>query len=178
MIELQGIIRIIVVHHGHCIPFHLPFVEKPDAFQYLLEGRLAGLCPAVFIVKILWPVDGDAHKPAVVVQELAPFVSEQGTVGLEYIFNPAAIGVFLLQLQGMLVKTQGAHQGFPAMPGEQDLVQSLRLDVFLREELQRFIGHLLYGCLLIKIALFQIVAIRACQVAVAACGLQHDIKRL
>ena len=105
-------------------------------------------------MKILRPVDGDAHKPAVVVQELAPFVSEQGTVGLEYIFNPAAIGVFSLQLQGMLVKTQGSHQWFPTMPGEQDLVQGLCLDILLSEELQRLIGHLLYGSLLIEIALF------------------------
>ena len=37
MIEIQWIIGIIVVHHSHGVPFHLPFVEKSDAFQNLLE---------------------------------------------------------------------------------------------------------------------------------------------
>ena len=37
MIEIQWIIGIIVVHHSHGVPFHLPFVEQSDAFQNLLE---------------------------------------------------------------------------------------------------------------------------------------------
>ena len=69
-----------VIHYGQGIPFYPVFFQQVDALHYLGERRTSLTVLAVFIVELLWPVDGHAYQPGVLFEEFAPLIRQQGTV--------------------------------------------------------------------------------------------------
>ena len=49
-------------------------------------------------------VNGHSHKPLIVAEELAPFIIQQCTVGLDTIVNLTPTGIFLLETYNLLIK--------------------------------------------------------------------------
>ena len=80
-------------------------------------------------MEFLRAVNRDAHEPAVVVQETAPFVVEQGAVCLQAILNSAASGIALLELHGFTVEVERAEHGLTSVPYKLDIWHSLGFDV-------------------------------------------------
>lgn len=95
-IEVEGIVGIVVVDNGHCIPLHLKAVENVDALAHLCPSWHSLPRATIFVVELLWSVDADAHKPPFVVQESCPFLSYQCAVGLYAVGDGLAVGVLLL----------------------------------------------------------------------------------
>ena len=50
--------------------------QQVDALHHFYKGRFAKFVLAVFIVELLWTVDGYTHQPVVLFKEFAPFVGE------------------------------------------------------------------------------------------------------
>ena len=176
-VELQRIVGIEVVHHRHGVPLHAVLVQQFDAVHHLHERGPSLLVLAILVMELLRPVDADAHQPVVLLEEAAPLVRQHRAVGLDAVFYGAASRILPLQLHGLLIESQGAHQRFPAMPGEERLRHGLRADIFLDELLQQRVAHHVLGVVLIQLALFQVITVVASQVAKGACGLQHDVER-
>lgn len=176
VVEVQRIIRIEVVDHGHGIPFYLMLVEQSYPSHHLHERRPSLAVHPVFVVELLRPVDGDAHQPMLVVEEAAPLVGQQCAVGLQRILHTSAPCVLLLQADGFLVERQRAHQGLPAVPGEEHVRSGLAVHVFPDEAFQQFVAHHMFGVVGIKLAFFCVVAIRAGQVAQGTGRLGHHVQ--
>ena len=177
MIEFKGIVGVEVIHYCHRVPFHSVLFQQVDALHHFDKGWSSKPVFAVFVMKLLRPVDRYAHQPIVLFEELAPFVGEQCAVGLYAVVNRPSVGVFLLQFHRFFVEGQRAHQGFSAVPGEQYLRHCLRIDIFFNELLQQFIAHHVFWIVYIQFGLLQIITIIACQVAYSPYGLEHYIKR-
>ena len=128
-------------------------------------------------MKLLRPVDADAHQPVVLLEEAAPLVRQHRAIGLDAVLYGPAAGVLALQGYRLLVKGEGAHQRLPAVPGEEHLRHGLRADVFPDELLQQRVTHHVLGIVLIQLALFQVITIVASQVAKGAGRLQHHVER-
>ncbi len=84
MVEVEGIVGIEVVDHGQRVPLHAVLVQQVDTLHHLAKGGAPGGRPAVFVVKLLRPVDGDPH---------------QEIVGLEKLTNSSVISVPLVWMQ-------------------------------------------------------------------------------
>ena len=144
-VELQRVVGVVVVHHGHAVPFHLVFVQQLYAAHHLDERGLSLPVSAVLVVELLRPVDGHAHKPMVVVEEAAPLVGEHRAVGLYAVVYRPAAGVLALQVHGLAVESERAHQRLAPVPGEEYLWLRLRVEVLLDEAFQQLVAHHLLG---------------------------------
>lgn len=146
VVEVEGVVGVEVIDHRQRIPFHTVLVEQVDAPHHLAEGGAATGRAAIFVVKLLRAVDGDAHEEVVFLEEAAPLVGEQRGVGLNTVVDGAAAGVGALEFQGTLIEGDGAHERFAAVPSEEHFGGGLSFDVFLDELLQQFVRqHLLPG---------------------------------
>ena len=65
----------------------------------------------------------------VVPEKLAPFVIEQGPVGLYAVVYGPSAGIFLLESEYLAVEGQRKQQSFAAVPCEEHLLHSLGLDI-------------------------------------------------
>ena len=73
------------------------FPEQPDATHHLLPRRLVGCRAAIFVMKFLWAVNGDAYKPVMLFEKFAPLIGKQRAIGLYRIVYLPAKGILLLQ---------------------------------------------------------------------------------
>ena len=191
MIDIERVVGIEVVDDTHHVPLHAVLLQQLYATHHLVEGGLSATRTAVFIVKLLGAVDGEADEPVVLVEELTPLVGEQGAVGLEAVVNLSSAGVAALQLQHFLVEAERAHQRLATVPGEKHLRLCLRFDILLDERLQRGVTHQrvgliglmglisligLIGPIIVQCSFLQIIAVLAGEVADAAYRLCHDIQ--
>ena len=87
-----------------------------------------GIYP-VGIVHLLRAVDADAHEPALVVEELAPFVRQQRAVGLYDVRYALAPAIVSLQPYRLAVEVEGTQHGLASVPGEEDVGSLLQLYV-------------------------------------------------
>ena len=91
VVKLQRIVCIVVVHDGHGVPLYVVLFQQVYSLHYFDERGSSLFVPAVFVVKLLRTVDGDAHQPLVVVKEPAPLIGKQCAVGLyavDYLPSP------------------------------------------------------------------------------------------
>ena len=51
----------------------------------------------IFIVKFLRSINRNAYQPVIFSEELAPFIGQHGSVGLDAVIDRSSAGVFLLQ---------------------------------------------------------------------------------
>lgn len=146
VVELEGVVGVEVVDHRQRVPFHAVLVEQVDAPHHLAEGGTVARRPAIFVVELLRPIDGDAHEEVVFLEEAAPLVGEQRGIGLNTVVDGAAAGVGALEFQGTPIEGDRTHERFATMPGEEYFGGGLSFDVFLDELLQQFVRqHLLPG---------------------------------
>ena len=68
-------------------------------------GRAVVGGTAIVVVIFLRPIDRDAHQPTVVVEEPAPFVVEQGPVGLDAVAHTTTFGISSLISQRLAIET-------------------------------------------------------------------------
>ena len=174
-VELERVIGVEVVDHGHCIPLHAVLLQQPDARHDLRPRRFPAAAAAVLVVKLLRTVYTHAHQPVVLAEELAPLIGQQGAVCLYGIGYHAAPGVLALQLQSPLVEGERAHERLSAVPGKEHFVHGLRLDILLGEALEQPVAHHVARLLVVQMGFLEIVTVRASQVAVGPDGLQHDV---
>ena len=96
MVELQRLLDIDVVDHGHGVPLHPMAHQRADAAHDLTvrTALLHGM--AIGIVNIFWTIYGHAHQDVVLLEETRPLVGDERTVGLKAVVYVAAIGIFSL----------------------------------------------------------------------------------
>ena len=122
-------------------------IKQPYALHHLVKRGLARCRLSVFVVKLLRSVDGNAHKEVVLLKEFAPFIVKQCAVGLYAIVHLPTTSVGTLQLQCTLIKRDGAHQRFAAMPCKEHFGRGLRLDILAYELLQHLVGDDVAGAM-------------------------------
>ena len=151
VIELQRIVGIVIIYYRHPVPFYSVFLQQIDALHYFDERRPSLSVAPVFVMKLLWPVDGNAYQPIVFTEELAPFIGQESAVRLNTIFDGSTSRITLLKLYHPFVEGEGAHQCFASVPGEHHLWHGLRADVLTDELLQKLIAHHLFGRLFVQV---------------------------
>ena len=75
-IAIQRIIGIEIIDNGQRIPFNAVLVEQVYALHHLSEGRLSRGRFPVFVVELLWSVNGNTHQEIVFFEETAPRIVE------------------------------------------------------------------------------------------------------
>ena len=170
-------IGIVVVDHRHGIPLDMMLLEQLYASLHLVERRPAVGRTAVLVVKILRPINRDAHKPAILPEELTPFIGQHGAIGLYAVAYPIASAIHALASHRLAVERQRSHQRLTTMPSEQHLGLRLRLNILPRELLQHLVTHRVTRIIGVKTRLLKIVAVFATQVAMSASRLRHHIQR-
>ena len=141
VIDVERVVGIEVVDNTHCVPFYPVFLQQFNTPHDFVKGRLTTPRAAILVVELLRAVDADADKPMVVVEESAPLIGKQRTVGLQTVLDNASARVLTLQCQGTLVEADGAHQGFTAVPSEEHLWLCLRLNILTNEGFECGIAH-------------------------------------
>ena len=125
----------------------------------------------------LQPVDADAHQKVVFVQELAPFVVEEGAVRLYGILdNHLGLLVSALKFDCTPEKVEAHEGGFAALPGKSHLRYAMRLDVLAGERLQDFLRHA-EPAAWVQVFLRQEEAVRAVEVADRAGRFGQHVQR-
>ena len=165
VIEGERVFHVHVVHDSQGVPFHFELVEQFDALHDLHERRSSGAASAIAVVHLLWSVDADPDEPAFFFEKLTPFRREECSVGLDAVVDGFACGIFLLQFNHSPVETDGSHECFPAVPGDEHGGGGLRLNVLFDEKFERFIAHDLRVLPIVEFTLFEIVAVVASQIA-------------
>ena len=105
LVEGQRVLGIMVIGGCHRIPLDTIFVEQLYASHHSVPSAIALNIATISIVLLLCAVDADAHKPAFVVKELAPFGRKVEAVGLYAVANALASAIILLKLDCLLIKT-------------------------------------------------------------------------
>ena len=177
LIEFERMVRIGSINHSHRVPFDLMLLEQLDASHHIAVGWAIVGCKAILVVVCLRAIDRDAHQPTIVVEKPAPFVVEQGTIGLDAVAHTSPFGISTLIGQRFAIETNRPQQRFASMPGEDDLGLSLRLDVLPREQFEQFVAHLMMRRLWIEPRLLKVVAIAASKIALCTCRLRHYVER-
>lgn len=177
LIEFVRMVGIGSINYSHRIPFDLMLLEQLDASHHLAMGRAIVGSKAILVVVCLRAIDRDAHQPTVVMEKPAPFVVEQGAIGLDTIAHTSAFGISTLIVQRFAIETNRPQQRFSPMPGEDDLGLGLCLDVLPREQFEQFVAHLMMRRLRIEPRLLKVVAIAASEIALCTCRLRHHVER-
>ena len=133
MIECQRCLCIQIVDHRHRVPVHPVPVENLYASHHLRERWFSAPTSAIGIVKRLGTVYRHPHQHVVTLEECRPFIVNQRAVGLKTVVDCPPPAILLLQSDSLLVETDRAHQWFSSMPGKENLVHGLRLDILARE---------------------------------------------
>ena len=136
LIKLVRIIDIIIINDSHSIVFDTVLFQQIDAFHHLIERWQSLAVAAIFVVELLWTVDRNADQEIILFEEPAPIVRQQSPVRLDAVVNSSSPGITLLQLQGFLIETDGAHQSLSSVPCKQDILHGLAFHVFLDELFQ------------------------------------------
>ena len=176
-VEFEGEVGVVVIDNRHRVVFDAVLLQQLDALHHLVERRAALAVAAIFVVELRRPVDGEADEEAVVAEEAAPVVVEERAVRLNRIGDAPPPGVFRLELQGFAVEADGAHQGFAAVPGEEDLRRRLGFEILADEKLQQLVGEDAVRVVGVEPVLFQIIAILAGEVAERARRFRHHVER-
>ncbi len=129
MIEGQRVLGIIMIGSSHRIPFYAVFIEELDAVHHFLPSALSLNIKAIGIVLLLSAVDTDAHEPAFIVQELAPFWGKQSAVGLNAVADALAPSIVLLKPDSLFVEAQRPEHRFATMPSEKHIGHLLNLNI-------------------------------------------------
>ena len=175
-IHLQRMMIVAGVHGTQDVEFNFVLPEQSRRAHHPGMGRCTALVDAVLVVQFRRPVHAEAHQEVVGCEELAPFVVQEGAVGLQGVLDAHARTLVLLLQSHGLPKPVESHQGWlAALPGKGDLRDLLGLDVLtgvLLEQVQRH-AEVRSG---IEILLGQEIAIGAVQVADRAARLEHDVE--
>ena len=174
-VELERLAHVEVVHHRHRVPVHAVAREEFDAAHHLSPCSASRAREAVAIVHLFRAVDGDAHQEAVLCQETAPIVGEQGAIRLQSVLNLLARRVLLLQCQRLFVENARTHQRFPTVPSEEHTVSGLNGDVIVNVALECLVAHFLFGRFGVEFLLFEVITISTVQIAGRTGGLGHDV---
>jgi hypothetical protein len=168
-------IGVTVIDYGHCVVLYAVFLEQFDASEYGGEGVLAIDSFAVVVVERRRAVEGDADEEIVIVKKTTPVIGQEGAVRLDAVGNEEASAVFLLKFEGAAVETEGAKEGFAAMPGKEGLGLGLGLEVLLDKNFEEFFAHNAAGGG-IEILFVQIITVSATEIAGGADRLQHYVE--
>ena len=133
---------------------------------------------AVGIVQVLGAVDGEPDQKFVCCEKCAPFVVEQGAVGLECGADALAVGVFLLVFDHLAEVIDTEQGGFATLKGEVYFGARLSGDVVANKGFQALVRHLPLLVVGVELFFLQIEAVLAVQVADRADGLGNDVEGL
>ena len=165
-----------LVHRGHRVEFDPMGPQEPDAADDLVEGARAAPVLPVLVVDVAGTVDGNAHKEAVLPQEIGPFGGEEGAVRLQGVEDRLPVGILPFQFHRLPVEVQPEHQRLAAVPVEGDLGDVVGRDVLPDYRLQHLQAHPGLPSA-VDIGLVQVIAVRAPQVAKRPGRLEHDVER-
>ena len=159
------------------VPLHAVLLQQLHASHHRLERWASLPIAAVEVVRLGRSVERDAHQPAVFAEEFAPRIVQERAVGLDAVVDLPSAGVTPLQFDHAAIKIARAQQRLAAVPCEGDRVARLRRDVVADETFEQLVAHRLCRRVGVEIALFEIVAIGAPQVAACTRRLGHHVER-
>ena len=188
MIESKWVLGIMMIGSRHCVPLYAVFVEQFNAIHHSLPSAFSLGIEAVGIMLLLSSVDADAHKPAFVMEELAPFGCKIESIGLNAVADALAASIVLLKPNCLFVEAERFEHRLTSVPGEEHIGHLLDLDVVADVLLKNGPLHTsprggFYSLPLggdgggLQVLFLQIIAILATQVTQWSCRLSHHIKR-
>lgn len=181
IVELQRMVHVKIVDHSQGVPFHAMSFQEIDSPDDLIKRAFSGTGVSIFIVKFPGAVDRDSNEPIVFSEESAPFVVKEDSIGLNGVVDSASGGIFLLQFENSLIKSERTQERLPTVPAEEDLGHCLGLDIFFHKLFEVGVRHregIEFGLPVfwIEVFLFQVVAVFTVHVAERTCGFCHHIK--
>ena len=169
-IDLAWMFAVDAVYRAECIPHHLVSIEHLYGSHHLSMGGFTMFILSPGIMQVLWSVDTQAYQPTVIFEELAPFIRQQRTIGLQTVVDMSPCSILLLQAHRLLIKGYRQQCWFAPMPRKQHLTVHLTLQVLPDEVFQHLVAHHPRAHPLI-------VTVAARQVAGRPHGLGHHIER-
>jgi hypothetical protein len=176
-IDVEGFAAVEAGDAGQGVEWHAEAMQEFGGVEDFLEGGMAALGDAVVIMDFARAIDAQSDQETVFFEKGAPFLVEQGAIGLEIVFDAlAGAGVFLLQSEHLAEEIQAHQGGFAALPGEHHFRPGDPGDVLLDEALEDFIGHPAGAGHSGQARLAQVETITAIQIAGATAGFDHGVE--
>ena len=164
------------VNRAQDIDLHFVPAQRLAAAHDLIEASGAALVDPVGIVHLLRAVHAEADEKVVLLEERAPFIVQEGSVGLHRVQDALPrLPVLLHVLDGALEEVEPHEGRLAALPGDVDLLRRLRLQELPDVGLQHVVGHA-EPVARVEHFLGQEEAVLAVQVAYGAGGLGQKVK--
>ena len=117
-------------------------VQAFDGGHHPGVRRLTALAVTMAVVQLGWAVDRQPDEEILGLEEGAPFIVEQRTVGLQIILNRLlGFFVFGLDFNDAAEKIQPHQRGFTALPAKYHFVASLRFDILPNMRFEQKFAH-------------------------------------
>jgi len=128
------------------------------------------------VVEFIGAVKGKSDKEVVFFKESAPFIVEEGAVGLESVLDGFSIGVLLLEGGNFPKKLDAEERWFAALPGEMNFRNVLGFDVLADKAFEDMVRHNRFRVVWEQFFFFEIEAVLALKVTCRTCRFHHDMK--
>ena len=121
-VNLEGMVLVRRVHRAQDVELHVVFGEQLEAPQHPLRRGVSPLVDPVAVVELGGPIDADADQEAMLGEQLAPGIIQQGAVGLDGVLDLLARPTVLLgQLERPAEELHPHERGFAPLPRDRDL---------------------------------------------------------
>lgn len=147
-------------------------LEQPGAAHRAVEAGRVAVAAAVRIMQVFRPVDAQADHEIVFFEKRAPGIVQERAVGLEFVGDLLAAGVFALEFDDAGEKVESQQRRLAAMPVEPNRAEFLLFQVLGDERFEQLVGDRLAGRRLVAV-----VAVSAVQVARRPDRLDDHVKR-
>jgi hypothetical protein len=128
------------------------------------------------IVAMFGPVNRKAYQEMVISKEFAPFICQQGSIGLKRIFDGFTGTIFFLQFKDFDKEIHSPHDRFPAMPCKKNVPVSLSKDVTGDKEFENVVAHaILVRIVGVEFLFFEVITIPAIKITDGTNGLRHNV---
>ncbi len=176
-VDLGGVPDIMRIHHTKDIAIDTVLLQESITTHRLLVGGLVVLGDAVAVMQFLWTVQAKPNSKALFCKKAAPFLIEEGSVGLHTVGDAPAGGLMLALKRYNLAKIVQPKDGwFTTMPGKADYRIGGSVDVLDNVLLQDVVGHAKRLAIRIKVFLLQVVTIVTVQVTDGANRFGKNLK--
>ena len=118
-VDFQRVVCAVAVDDGEGVEGNGVTSQQFDACHHFVVASLARCVAAETVVDSWRAVDGDAYKEMVLGKELAPFVGQQRSVGLEGVGDIYAMAAEALHaFDGLAVEIEPCEGWLAALPAE------------------------------------------------------------
>ncbi|OPX95576.1 MAG: hypothetical protein A4E60_03575 [Syntrophorhabdus sp. PtaB.Bin047] len=174
-VDTEGMVRRLPGNASHHVVVDPVLPQKLQSPHYPVEGAVPLMVTTIAVMDLFRTVETDPHHEVVLLQEVAPLVGEERSIGLKCVGDGLCPDERSLKLDDAFKEIDAQEGRLPALPDELDDRGGLRSDVVRDEAGQDLIGHPVFFARPEQRLFFQVETVLAVEVAQRPYGFCHHV---